>query len=315
MSQRFQRQITAIVFIAWLGAEPLRSQDSPTSAGQKSSPVEVSQVRPYLGLRAASAGETAARQLGIESPSGVVVLSTVVAGPSDASGLRRGDLIVEFAGRDITNVDDLAKALAACPIGSSQTVIYVRGTTRQESRIVIGGRLPEKGAAPQPASSPTSSPIASGPTSPPSSAEPQLPVPPAGWVEREVGNLIVYLPPDWKTVPFLASDEGCWFRGTSAAKQAVFAVIRDTSKEELLGPMQVEREEPLSLAGRAAVGYFGLTVEQKTSGQGLVVYPVEREADRSRLAVLCFASGERWSEFEPTFRTILRCLRNRAAAP
>lgn len=262
-------------------------------------------------MRAESAGTPTARQLGIESPYGAVVLTTVVAGPSDAAGLRRGDLIVQFAGKEVTNFDELATALADCPIGSSQTVDYVRGMDRKTTRVVIGGWSPEGVLPPQPPPAPSNTPPTSSvPPAPPA----ESPIAPAGWVERQAGNLLVYLPPDWTAVPFLASDEGCWFRGTIDAKQAVFAVVRDVSKEDLLAPMTGRREEPLKLAGQSAVGYFGPTVEQESSGRGLVVYPTEREAGHAQWAVLCFASGEHWPEYESTFRTILRCVRNSGAA-
>jgi hypothetical protein len=272
-------------------------------------PAEISPARPYLGMRATSAGELAARQLGIESPSGAVVLTTDVTGPSDAAGLRRGDLIVEFAGKEIAQVKDLVDALAASPVGSLQTVVYVRGLERRSARVLIGSSAPDATAVRPPVVPPNASSIDQ--ESPSSPTQPQ---PPAGWVERSAGNLIVFLPPDWTAVPFLASDEGCWYRGPSDAKEAVFAVIRDVSKDELLRPMKVEREEPTTFAARAAVGYFGTTIEQQMDGTGWVAIPTQREADRSLLAVLCFASGKRWTEYEATFRTILLHMRNRPAS-
>lgn len=312
MLPRFGLQFVWFVSAALIGAGPIWSQQRPPT-GRATATEETSSPRPYLGLRADSAGTLAARQLGVNSTSGAIILATDVAGPGDEAGLRRGDLIVEFAGKAVTNVDDLAALLAACPVGSSQTVVYLRGSTRKSVQVVIGRRTSDV-RPPPPATPPTASPTASGTATPPPAAD-APPQPPEGWVEREVGNLIVYLPPDWSGVPFMHSDEGCWFRGPTEAKQAIFAVVRDATKEELVGPMKVEREESLTLAGRAAVGYFGPTVEKQTTGRGLIVYPTEREADQTRLAVYCFASGERWAEYESTFRTILRHLRNRDAAP
>lgn len=304
-------RIVTVLFTVIIGESSAWSQQSPSSHDRTTVAAPPASQRPYLGMRAESAGTPAARQLGIESPYGAVVLSTVVAGPSDAAGLRRGDLIVQFAGKEVTNFDELATALAGCPIGSSQTVDYVRDMDRKTTRVVIGGWSPEGVPPPQPPPAPSNTPPTSSvPPAPPA----ESPTAPAGWVERQAGNLLVYLPPDWTAVPFLASDEGCWFRGTMDAKQAVFAVVRDVSKEELLAPMTVRREEPLTLAGQSAAGYIGPTVEQELSGQGLVVYPTEREAGHARWAVLCFASGEHWAEYESTFRTILQCVRNRDAA-
>jgi len=288
------------------GGFHVSAQVPSANTGRSATLVDVAPSCPYLGVQAASAGEPAARQLGIESPSGAVVLATDVAGPCDAAGLRRGDLIVEFAGKEITQVNDLVAALGACPVGSSQTIVYVRGMERRSARIVVSSRAANETEVAPPATPPSTSPIDQGPLT--SLTQPQ---PPTGWVERSVGNLIVYLPPDWTAVPFLASDEGCWFRGPSDAKEAVFAVVRDVPKEELLGPMKVEREEPTTFAGRAAAGCFGPTIEQQIHGTGWVLLPSQREADRSLLAVLCFAANDRWKEYESIFRTIVLHMRSR----
>lgn len=306
----YHLQIVGLLAASLFDVPEVRAQIPPSNTTRLVDRTDIASKRPYLGMQATSAGESAARQLGIESPSGAVVLTTVVAGPSDAAGLRRGDLIVEFAGKEITQVRDLVGALAASPIGSLQTVIFVRGLERRSARILIGSTAPEGAAVAPPAVPPNASPIDQGPPSAPTQSQP-----PAGWVERSAGNLIVFLPPNWTAVPFLASDEGCWFHGPNDAKKAVFAVIRDVSKDELLEPMKVEREEPTTFAARAAVGFFGPTIEQQMHGTGWVVIPTQREADRSLLAVLCFASGERWTDYEATFRTIVLHIRNRPAAP
>jgi hypothetical protein len=296
----------AVLFAAqWAGAQP------PETSG--SSTTQLAPLQPYLGMRATSATELAARQLGIQAREGAVVLATDVAGPSDEAGLQRGDRIIEFAGKPITNVSDLAAALAAGRIGSAETVIFVRGRERRTVRLVIGGQVPEGVTIPPPSVPPNTSRIDRGP--PPTPSSPPEPQAPAGWIERRVGNLIVYVPPEWTPVPFLASDEGCWFLGPNENKTAIFAVIRDVPKDELLAPMTIENERPETLAGRKAVGFFGSTIEQNIKGKGLVVFPTQREADRTLLAVMCFAADEKWSEHQATFRIMLSLVRNRAASP
>ena len=61
-------------------------------------------------------------------------------GPADVAGLRRGDVIVEFAGQDIANIYDYTYALDAVRIGEPVDVVVLRDGERLSFGVVPKGR-------------------------------------------------------------------------------------------------------------------------------------------------------------------------------
>ena len=84
----------------------------------------------YLGLRARSAGHPDAVAAGIESPLGAAIVAVTPDGPAALAGLRRGDLIVQWGGREIQTYEDLEAAARRSPAGSRQRIVFVRGYNR-----------------------------------------------------------------------------------------------------------------------------------------------------------------------------------------
>jgi hypothetical protein len=87
---------------------------SPERTGQRDS------LRAYTGTVPDYATEVAGLRLSAVS----------AGGPADLAGLRAGDVIVEFAGREITNIYDYTYALDAVKIGEPTTVVVLRGGER-----------------------------------------------------------------------------------------------------------------------------------------------------------------------------------------
>ena len=61
-------------------------------------------------------------------------------GPADKAGLRQGDIIVEFAGRDIANIYDYTYALETVKAGEPVTVVFLRDGQRQETTLTPEAR-------------------------------------------------------------------------------------------------------------------------------------------------------------------------------
>ena len=82
---------------------------------------------PYIGI---TISETYDKQtlIGLGYPAGAVVSSVVTGGPASESGIRRGDIITEFAGKEIANYSDLYDVISAQKVGSKVSVkIYRSG--------------------------------------------------------------------------------------------------------------------------------------------------------------------------------------------
>lgn len=67
------------------------------------------------------------RAVGLPERDGLLIRGVAEDGPAAAAGLRRGDLIVEAAGREIGSADDLFEALDGAGPGGSLTLKVLRG--------------------------------------------------------------------------------------------------------------------------------------------------------------------------------------------
>ena len=83
----------------------------------------------------------AQRRLGLDTDSGLVILSVEPDGPAASSGLLVGDVIVKLGGRPIENVEDLVDALGASDVvGRTFNLDLVRGGERIKADVLIGER-------------------------------------------------------------------------------------------------------------------------------------------------------------------------------
>lgn len=71
---------------------------------------------------------------------GLLLSNVIEGGPAAAAGLRGGDVIVEFAGRAITNIYDYTYALDDVKIGLSIEVVFVRDGHRHTVTLTPGAR-------------------------------------------------------------------------------------------------------------------------------------------------------------------------------
>ena len=60
--------------------------------------------------------------------------------PADSGGLKPGDIIVEFAGKAITDLYTYSDALYKQKPGDSVKIVYLRDGTRHETTVTLGKR-------------------------------------------------------------------------------------------------------------------------------------------------------------------------------
>jgi serine protease Do len=112
--------------------------------------------RGWLGVVVQPLTPELARHFGIQDVSGILVSSLVENGPAALGGLKSGDVIVEFNGRNITAPNELQRAVAQVPVGESIKVEVVREGKKMELAIKLGdqndarlhSRLAPKAAVP-----------------------------------------------------------------------------------------------------------------------------------------------------------------------
>lgn len=80
------------------------------------------------------------RAVGLPERDGLLVRGVAEDSPAAAAGLRRGDLIVEAAGREVGSADDLFEALDGAGAGGSLSLKVIRGEEERSVAVSLSGR-------------------------------------------------------------------------------------------------------------------------------------------------------------------------------
>ncbi|MDO5530237.1 MAG: Do family serine endopeptidase [Paracoccus sp. (in: a-proteobacteria)] len=102
--------------------------------------------RGWLGVRIQDMNQELAESLGLERAQGALV-NDVPEGPAADAGMRAGDLIVNFAGREITDTRDLVRRVADAPVGEAVTVQVLRDGEVVDLQVTLGRREVAEGTA------------------------------------------------------------------------------------------------------------------------------------------------------------------------
>ena len=94
--------------------------------------------RGKLGVTIQPVDPDAAEFLGLPDANGALVNDVEADSPAARAGIRRGDVIVEFNGKKIKDMDELPQLVAATPIGQRSKVTYVRKGKRATVDVTVG---------------------------------------------------------------------------------------------------------------------------------------------------------------------------------
>jgi serine protease Do len=94
-------------------------------------------VRPWLGVVFYTVDEGVAARYGLAVNQGALVTEVGPDSPADKAGLRGGDVIVAFDGKEITNRQDLLQAIHSSRVGQSVSITYWREDTRQTTSALL----------------------------------------------------------------------------------------------------------------------------------------------------------------------------------
>jgi len=94
----------------------------------------------FLGVRLRPLTEPIARQIGLDSAEGALVVQSSPDGPAARAGLRGGDVVVEVDGRDVAIVEDVIAALRRRASGDRIELEYLRDGQRRSTSVTLGGR-------------------------------------------------------------------------------------------------------------------------------------------------------------------------------
>jgi serine protease Do len=103
-------------------------------------------VRGYVGIYPQDINHDMMEYFNLDSADGVLVAEVVEGGPADDAGMRQGDVIVEFDGKEVESSDRFRLLAAETAPGSEIEVVVIRGDSRKILELVIGER-PEEALA------------------------------------------------------------------------------------------------------------------------------------------------------------------------
>jgi serine protease Do len=84
-------------------------------------------TRPWLGVVLYTVDQFAIARYDLPVESGVLITQVVQGSPADRAGLKPGDVITRFAGKDIATAEDMIRAIHLSEIGQKIPVTYWRG--------------------------------------------------------------------------------------------------------------------------------------------------------------------------------------------
>jgi serine protease Do len=95
--------------------------------------------RGWLGVRIQDISPDMAEALGLSSTQGAMV-TDVPEGPAAVAGVKAGDVIVTFDGRDVRDTRDLVRRVADAPVGLAVPVVVLRSGDQVTLSVTLGQR-------------------------------------------------------------------------------------------------------------------------------------------------------------------------------
>ncbi len=102
--------------------------------------------RGWLGVRIQTVGDEIAETLGMPKAIGALVASVSAGGPAEQAGIQAGDVIIQFDGREVTEMRHLPRMVAETDIGKPVDVQVWRKGKKIDLKVKVG-ELPETEAA------------------------------------------------------------------------------------------------------------------------------------------------------------------------
>ncbi len=97
-------------------------------------------ARGWLGIGFDELDTATANRLGLPDRKGAVVGRVLRGSPAAIAGIRQGDVILEWNGREVVDPTDLALAVAATDVGAAAKAIVWRSGQRESIEVTVGQR-------------------------------------------------------------------------------------------------------------------------------------------------------------------------------
>jgi serine protease Do len=95
-------------------------------------------IRGWLGVMIQHVTPELADNFGLDRPIGALVGQVVPDSPADKAGIKAGDVIIEFNGKEVSQMSMLPAMVAQTPVGEEAKVLIIRDSKKQAIPVIIG---------------------------------------------------------------------------------------------------------------------------------------------------------------------------------
>ncbi len=95
---------------------------------------------PFIGLGTVDLNDEIRDQLAVPVDKGAIVQSVTEGSPSEQAGLRIGDVVTSFNGKNVDSAAGLVTLVRATQPGDKVEIVYYRGDNRRTAELTIGSR-------------------------------------------------------------------------------------------------------------------------------------------------------------------------------
>ena len=95
-------------------------------------------TRGYLGVVIQNMTPELRESFGLKKNEGVLISDVIEGSPAQKAGLKRGDVVIEFNGKKVTDVSQFRNMVALTPPGTKVRIVVIRNGKRKELKVVLG---------------------------------------------------------------------------------------------------------------------------------------------------------------------------------
>ncbi len=106
--------------------EALEAEKQKIAKTERTPPIQKKGPRGWLGVAIQEVTPETRKHLGLDHQGGALVADLLLEGPAKKAGIERGDVIVSFDGKEITEVKALPPIVASTPVGKTVEVEVIR---------------------------------------------------------------------------------------------------------------------------------------------------------------------------------------------
>lgn len=99
-------------------------------------------IRPYLGVGLYPLNQFVISRYNLAVDKGALIVNMASGSPADKAGLRVGDVITKFGDQEITEVNELIKAIHSAQVGQTVAITFWRGNTSSTTKATLIKRPP-----------------------------------------------------------------------------------------------------------------------------------------------------------------------------